>query len=553
MSYWTDRQEQLKRAAEKDEAKLKKRLSSFFDAEFKRLEKEIAAYYQQYGQDNVIEYRRLLQSLSSEDRALLMEKMDDFAKKYPQYANLMPVRESIYKLDRLQGLQYSIDMTEAEIAGYTNDQLNTYLTKLSRQGVNYGMEALGFGKNFYSINSDIVKQFVDVPWCNGENFSTRIWNDTQKLARYLNQDIAQGLARGDSYDKLVRQIRQRFDRVNRKDAYRLVFTEGTYVMAESTMQPFKDDFTQYKLSPVHDSRACPICRGLARQVFEISERQPGINFPPIHPWCRCTWEIVVDDWNRWMDEYAGKHSGGTKQAETVAKRMTDNANDGIIKKTGSAHFRKFETGEQVNDFFYYDDPNKKGVLQRKKSRYGQWVKNLPDENKTVIADYSEDAYSDINKYWRKVGDWENINEQKIKYQTEKIDESIATFVLKDNIEVYRGMDSGTIADMFPDAGELVDLIGKTYKDKSFASTSPSLDVAKRFSEQNGQDGIILKLDIPQGTGRGAYLDAISAYGESIVGKDAAEYEFLLKRNAKFEIYDVDESGAIPILKGRWIE
>ena len=49
------------------------------------------------------------------------------------------------------------------------------------------------------------------------------------------------------------------------------------------------------------------------------------------------------------------------------------------------------------------------------------------------------------------------------------------------------------------------------------------------------------------------MDAISAYGESIVGKDAAEYEFLLKRNAKFEIYDVDESGTIPILKGRWIE
>lgn len=46
MSYWADRQEQLKQVAEKDEAKLKKRLSSFYDAEFKRLDKEIAAYYQ---------------------------------------------------------------------------------------------------------------------------------------------------------------------------------------------------------------------------------------------------------------------------------------------------------------------------------------------------------------------------------------------------------------------------------------------------------------------------------------------------------------------------
>ena len=71
MSYWTDRQEQLKRSAEKSEEALKKRLGKFYDSEFRRLDKEIAAYYQNYGYDKVIEYRRLLQSLSDEDRTLL--------------------------------------------------------------------------------------------------------------------------------------------------------------------------------------------------------------------------------------------------------------------------------------------------------------------------------------------------------------------------------------------------------------------------------------------------------------------------------------------------
>ena len=328
MSYWTRRQEQLKQTAEKDEAKLKKRLSSFFDAEFKRLEKEIAAYYQTYGVDNVIEYRRLLESLSDEDRQLLIERMDEFVRKYPQYADLMPVRETIYRLNRLEGLQHSVFMEEANIAGYTSEQMTTYLTGLSQKGVNMAMETLGFGKSFYAINAAVVKQFVDVPWCNGENFSTRIWNDTRKLAQYLNQDIAQGFARGDSYDKLVRQLRKRFSNVNRRDAYRLIFTEGTYVMAESSMQPFTEDFERYRLSPVMDGRTCPICRSLARQVFEIKDRQPGVNFPPIHPWCRCSWEIVVDDWDRWIDDYVAKHSGERKRAETVAKRV----DDGIINK-----------------------------------------------------------------------------------------------------------------------------------------------------------------------------------------------------------------------------
>lgn len=321
MNYWTRRQEQLKQMAERDETRIKKRLSSFFDTEFKRLEKEIAAYYQQYGEGNVIAYRDLLQSLSDADRKLLMERMDEFAQKYSQYANLMPVRESIYRLDRLQGLQYSVFMSEAEIAGYTNEQMEAYLLQLSQQGLNYGMETLGFGQNFYSVNSDAVRQFVGVPWCNGENFSTRIWNDTNKLAQYLNQDLAQGFARGDSYNKLVQGIRKRFGNVNRRDAYRLVFTEGTYVMAESTMQPFKDDFDYYKLSPVMDGKTCAICKGLSEQTFEINDRQPGVNFPPIHPSCRCTWEAYVEDWDKWIDDYVAKHSGQRHQARTIANRL----------------------------------------------------------------------------------------------------------------------------------------------------------------------------------------------------------------------------------------
>lgn len=362
MSYWQKRQQQLNKSLEKDEERLKKRLSSFYDAEFTRLTREIAAYYQQYGVDNVIEYRQLLQRLSGEDLRLLMERIDDFAKKYPQYANLIPVRESIYKLDRLQGLQYSILMTEGEIAGYTNVQLREHLLKLSRQGLNYGMETLGFGKNFYSINDDIVKLFVDTPWCNGENFSTRIWNDTQKLAQYLSQDLAQGFARGDSYDKMVRNLRQRFGRVNRKDAYRLVYTEGTYVMAEATMQPFKDDFEQYRLSPVLDGKTCPICRGLREQVFLISERQPGVNFPPLHPWCRCTFTIEVDDWDKWMEDYEKRHGNG--QAEKVANRLKDREREDIIKlpkyKDAVIPKSKF-TQYALNP---YKDPNKARAFEK---------------------------------------------------------------------------------------------------------------------------------------------------------------------------------------------
>ena len=54
MSYWTKRQEQLNDQLEKDEEQLRKRLSSYYDTESRKLEKEIASYYMKYGIDNVI-------------------------------------------------------------------------------------------------------------------------------------------------------------------------------------------------------------------------------------------------------------------------------------------------------------------------------------------------------------------------------------------------------------------------------------------------------------------------------------------------------------------
>ena len=354
MNYWQKRQQQLNKQLEKDEEKLKKRLSSYFDAEYRKLDKQIAAYYKQYGTDNVIQYRRLTESLSEEDKRLLMEQMDEFAKKYPQYASLMPVRESIYKLNRLEGLQYSVRMQQLEIGAVENEQLTAHLNRNAERGVNAAAEAMGFGKNFYANNPDISKLFVNVPWSNGENFSQRIWNNTTKLANYLNSDIAQGIARGDSYERLTRRLRERFSSVSRNDAYRLIYTEGTYVMAEATMQPFTEDFEKYRLSTVGDGKVCSICRGVAREVFNISDRQPGVNFPPLHPWCRCTFEIVVNDWDAWMDEYVAKHGGQTaeKQASNIEKRMAVDESD---DKTKAEIVKLEKQFSDMTDGYSYDD------------------------------------------------------------------------------------------------------------------------------------------------------------------------------------------------------
>lgn len=349
MNYWQKRYKELEKNITKDEDKLKKKLSFFYDKERVSLEKEIASFYQRYGENNIIEYRNLLQSLSAEEKDMLIKRADDFIDKYPKYKNILPVRENIYKLNRLEGLQYSILLKQYEIGVIEREEIEEHLRKYALKGANITYETLGFGKNFLSINSDVISKILDNSYAGEENFSDRIWNNKKKLADYLNKDFAQAVARGDSYDKCVKALRERFSKVTRNDAYRLIFTEGTYVLNESAITPFEEDFESYEISTVGDGKVCAICRGIQGKVFDIKERTPGINFPPFHPWCRCSFEIFVDDWDKWLDEYERKHG---KNGDRIKNRLREGYDNSIINKKDINYIYKGESKELIDTLFY---------------------------------------------------------------------------------------------------------------------------------------------------------------------------------------------------------
>lgn len=333
MTYWERRQQQLNEQLEKDEAALKKRLSSYYEQEARRLEKEIAAYYSQYGENNVLEYRTLMESLSDGDKRLLLERMDDFAKKYPEYSHLLPVRESIYKLNRLEGLQQSVLIQQLEIGAVDQEQIRAHLEKQALRNANAAAETMGFGKNFYTENPEMIRKIVNTQWTNGKNFSERIWDNVDKLSGYLNQDLAQGFARGDSYDRLIKHLRQRFEKVSRNDAYRLIYTEGTFVTNESRAAAFEDNTETYIFRVQYDKIRRngwrDICDDLNGKTFKWSERKPGINFPPMHAWCHCTATPHVADRASFIEEYERRH--GTGQAEKVENRLNDSEKGGKLK------------------------------------------------------------------------------------------------------------------------------------------------------------------------------------------------------------------------------
>lgn len=327
-TYWSKRLQELDASLSKDEKQLFSELSKYYEQEYAALDKEIAAYYAKYGEENVIAFRTLLLELPDADKQLLLQNMDEFAKQYPEFAELLPVRESIYKLNRLEGLQTSSVLQQLKIGAIEQTKFREHFEKQVLKYTNYAAEKLGFGTNFYRIDSEMLQVVIGNPWCNGKDFSERIWANREALAQTLQNEIANGLIRGEDYRTMSRILQQKFENTSQKQAERLVFTEDTYLSNEAKIRPFERNaaYTHYEYLCVEDHRTCETCRALSGQTFKISKRNAGLNFPPMHPWCRCTVMPVVED------------------LETIKSRLTSGGNDGKIEV-------RFETPEKMQKHY----------------------------------------------------------------------------------------------------------------------------------------------------------------------------------------------------------
>ncbi len=353
-AYWHDRKVQYDESLGKDEKRLYSKLAAYYEREAARLDKEIAAYYAKYSVNGVLSYRNLLETLPDEDKLLLIEQLDEFVKKYPAYADLVPVRESIYKLNRLEGLRQSIAMQQLHMGAYEQQQALAFFQHQALRYANGAASFLGLGSSFCRLDSDVIHAAVGNKWCDGKDFSERIWDNRKKLGNTLHTQFVNGVIRGDDYHQLARQIREKFVKVSQKNAERLTFTEDTYLSNEAAMQVFEREaaVTEYEFVCTGDAETCDICRGLSGERFPISQRMPGTNFPPMHPWCRCFFDPVIPE----------------------KKTLTSGVDSGIIGTTKNANGTEVEIVERTSLMW------KPNSITQKVSSKGGIERNYYNEN-----------------------------------------------------------------------------------------------------------------------------------------------------------------------------
>ena len=82
----------------------------------------------------------------------------------------------------------------------------------------------------------------------------------------------------------------------RNKARRLVRTESSYIHNEAHFQAYKDyGIEEYRFVATLDLRTSQICRERDGSVYRVNDKMIGVNAPPMHPWCRSTTIMNLDD------------------------------------------------------------------------------------------------------------------------------------------------------------------------------------------------------------------------------------------------------------------
>lgn len=135
------------------------------------------------------------------------------------------------------------------------------------------------------IPNRYVEAALNTRW-KGKNFSSRIWENTDKLADRLKELFTAKELSGMSEREIIKQIEKEFN-TSRFNANRLIRTEANYFATKVKLDNWrKRGVKQYQLIAVLDSRTSKICRAINNKVFNVSDAVIGQNMPPLHPFCR---------------------------------------------------------------------------------------------------------------------------------------------------------------------------------------------------------------------------------------------------------------------------
>ncbi len=502
IQYWQERSEQRLLSAEQKALRLEKKLKKQFNRAYKNIESEIAKLYYAFAEDGALDYGDVTTRLTkaqkkqfNKDLAYFIENTTDpdFSKKL----QALYKRARVTKLEAVKaGIEYEVHNLYVE---YLDSELQLTLSDVLDESYYRTIfdiqQFAGFGTSFTKLSPYLLNALLEFPW-SGKNYSEKIWGHVRDFSGKLENVLTSGIIQGKSNQKMAAELSKAAE-AEYKNAIRLIRTETNFIANAGTASAYGEyGVNKYQFLATLDLKTSDICRSLDGQVFDLTERKVGINYPPMHPHCRSTTVPYIQDlegtriargvdgksyfvdrnmtYPKWYEQHVKNNPDAIALEKSMKNKWADQKQyekyKATLGKSAPKSFDKFQS-LKYNDAVGWDNLKKEYGIQSRALRKASKGLSSGSESSSV--------YSSIPKFIEKIDVADKkLVESKLKaFEKSVADEKIEhAYVILENGKTYRF--AGGASEVHPEA------LGSALKGSSVAHNHPKYETEYSLSKMD---------------------------------------------------------------------
>lgn len=414
--YWEERERQKQQKVDEitdvEVEKVRKAIEDAIDD----LNRQIRDIYIKYAVDNNMSYADTLKYLTNDERQEFQKDLQYYLEKYRDSDYVKKNKKELHSLSVRARVQ-RIEMFIANIKQHASD-LEEMLNTGTREQISQ-LYTEGYLRNAYDIlgsqepttaqvipafNTRVVREIMETPW-SGKNYSKKVWDLSNDFEQKLEEVLTRGLIQGKHPDVIAREFRGAGfgkERRNKDGSMRkggiawsaeaLIRTEAANLIEQAQLNSYTEFNTErYVFMTSKDYKVCDTCQELEGKDFAVKEAKTSVNYPPMHPICRCTTRAKTryDDedesqydlpYDEWYEKYV--------QPE-IDKIHAEQAKENLYSKAGSISKGKEEIESALGKLQTDDVIFMKERMQHIKDRHPEAYDFVKKHYKECIADPDE--------------------------------------------------------------------------------------------------------------------------------------------------------------------
>ncbi|SMC17231.1 phage putative head morphogenesis protein, SPP1 gp7 family [Clostridium acidisoli DSM 12555] len=244
----------------------------------------------------------------------------------------------MYKFNRMNNLQKNIKQQVTALGEneetFLGKSLYENFKDVHQQTTQYINKTTGLNIDWSYVDDKFIDSAIKQNW-QGGNFSSRVWNNKDKLIKNLNKTIVNGIASGQSINTMAAQLKSAMG-TGAYDALRLIRTETMHTLNNAQMESFKNaGYGKVIWLAAEDERTCEVCGELNDQSFDI-DKAPDC---PAHANCRCTLSADPESLN---DSSDSSNSSSKSSGEDDSTNIPDDENNSENQDTNDENSGKIK-------------------------------------------------------------------------------------------------------------------------------------------------------------------------------------------------------------------